>query len=341
MKKKLFSILALLLMAVTGATAQTEELLTTITMNNSLQTEYSVSGRATLSTSGYLETEMVTSGVYAWNNSSSDDIGSVTITAAEGYEITKVVFWNYAFDPMHNEYNNDITDTASPFTCYLKGLMRSLNENMSSGSYGNIAKIEVYGYAAPATVNITANSDGAATPSYWATYYNGTTSFTADVNTTVFQAALSGDQLTLTVVPDREIPADKAVILKSSAATITLTPAATTQTLSGNQLQGTTAEMSGAAGNIYVLNKGTNGVGFYKLKSTGTIGANKAYLTYSGGGSAGARAFFLFDETTGIEMPTAEDGNADAVVFDLQGRRVLNPTKGLYIVNGKKVFINK
>jgi hypothetical protein len=26
-------------------------------------------------------------------------------------------------------------------------------------------------------------------------------------------------------------------------------------------------------------------------------------------------------------------------VFDLQGRRVLNPTKGVYIVNGKKVVL--
>ena len=192
------------------------------------------------------------------------------------------------------------------------------------------------------TVNkLTANSDGADTPSYWATYYNSTTSFTADANTTVFQAALSGDQLTLTPVPDGEIPAGNAVILKSSAATITLTTAESYATLSGNQLQGTTSSMTGAAGNIYVLNKGTNGVGFYKLASDGTIGANKAYLTYSGGGGAAARGFFLFDETTGIEMPTAEVSDADAVVYDLQGRRVTNPTKGLYIVNGKKVFINK
>ena len=92
----------------------------------------------------------------------------------------------------------------------------------------------------------------------------------------------------------------------------------------------------------YVLNTGSQGVGFYKLASGKTIGLGKAYLTYSGGGAAAARGYFLFDETTGIEMPTAEgNGDAEAVVYDLQGRRVLNPTKGLYIVNGKKVFINK
>ena len=108
----------------------------------------------------------------------------------------------------------------------------------------------------------------------------------------------------------------------------------------GNSLTGTMTSITNPSyGNIYVLNNGTYGVGFYKLKSTGTIGANKAYLTYDG--SAGDREFFLFDEATGIEMPTVEDVNADAVVYDLQGRRVVNPTKGLYIVNGKKVFINK
>ena len=186
--------------------------------------------------------------------------------------------------------------------------------------------------------NPTVTANEGATGEYWATYYNGTTSFTADENTTVFQAALSGSSLTLTEVPNREIPATKAVILKSSSATITLTPASTTETLEGNELQGTATSITNP-GNAYVLNKtATNGVGFYKLSSTGTIGANKAYLTY---GASLTRSFFGFDETTGIEMPTAEVIDTDGVVFDLQGRRVAQPTKGLYIVNGKKVFINK
>ena len=187
---------------------------------------------------------------------------------------------------------------------------------------------------------ITANSDGAATPSFWATYYNSTTSYTADENTTVFQAALSATQLTLTPVPNREIPAGKAVILKSSAASITLTPAATTQTLDGNQLQGTTAAITGAAGNIYVLNKGTNGVGFYKLSTTGTLGANKAYLTYSG--SSPAPAFFGFGDnngTTGINAVNGSELTVNGEYYNLAGQRVAQPTKGLYIVNGKKVII--
>ena len=125
----------------------------------------------------------------------------------------------------------------------------------------------------------------------------------------------------------------------ADTATITLTPASTIETLDGNQLQGTATSITNP-GNAYVLNKtATNGVGFYKLSATATIGANKAYLMYSG--PSLARGYFGFDETTGIEMPTAEVIDTDGVVFDLQGRRVAQPTKGLYIVNGKKVFINK
>ena len=200
----------------------------------------------------------------------------------------------------------------------------------------NVTHIKVT--VADATVNVTANEG--APGEYWATYYNNEKGFTADANTTVFKAALTGSQLTMTEVAGKEIPAGKAVILKSTAATITLTPATTTATLEGNALQGTATAITNP-GNAYVLNKKNGVVGFYKLSSTGTIGVNKAYLIYDGG--AGAREFFLFDETTGIIsvngsglMVNGSDG-----CYDLQGRRVANPTKGLYIVNGKKVFINK
>ena len=199
----------------------------------------------------------------------------------------------------------------------------------------------VSGKSASCTVTVnnpTVTANEGESGEYWATYYNDVMNFTADENTTVFQAALSGDQLTMTPVANREVPAGKAVILKSTAGSITLTPVDyTTATLDGNQLVGTTTAIANP-GNAYVLNKGTNGVGFYKLSASGTIGANKAYLTYSG---SGAPSFLNFVEgsATGIEMPKAATTNSDAEVYDLQGRQVANPTKGLYIVNGKKVVI--
>ena len=194
---------------------------------------------------------------------------------------------------------------------------------------------------------VTANlADGA----YWATFYNNAGNYQAPDGTQVFAVNLntSTAEITMTEISDRIVKSGEGVVLKQettssdAATTITMTLTATAPAgdFSANSLLGTMTSITNPSyGSVYVLN-GTNGAGFYKLSETGTIDANKAYLTYSGGG-AKAREFFGFDEATGIEIPTVEDVNADAVVYDLQGRRVQNPTKGLYIVNGKKVFINK
>ena len=93
-------------------------------------------------------------------------------------------------------------------------------------------------------------------------------------------------------------------------------------------------------GNAYVLNyKKDTGVGFYKLSSNGTIAMNKAYLVY---GDAAAHAYFAFDAVvTGIEMNKADGNEDDDKIYDLMGRRIAKPTNGIYIVNGKKVIMNK
>ena len=41
----------------------------------------------------------------------------------------------------------------------------------------------------------------------------------------------------------------------------------------------------------------------------------------------------------GIETTTANSKEGNIIVYDLQGRHVAQPTRGLYIVNNKKVFI--
>ena len=73
MKNHVLSILVLLAAVATGAMAQTEELLTTITLGGepwSLQPVYTESGRATLETSGTVEEGMVCPEIYGWSNSS-------------------------------------------------------------------------------------------------------------------------------------------------------------------------------------------------------------------------------------------------------------------------------
>ena len=89
----------------------------------------------------------------------------------------------------------------------------------------------------------------------------------------------------------------------------------------------------------FILAKGDNGVGFYN--ATGTVGAHKAFLPIlTSTLSTTAREFLGFEEgnTTSIDVRSKmEDGRGD--VYNLNGQRVAQPTKGLYIVNGRKVVI--
>ena len=193
---------------------------------------------------------------------------------------------------------------------------------------------------------------------YWTTFYNQYYNFqisdAGGQNTQVFKAALSGTTLTLTELgddpeEDKIITKDKAVILKSDASPIVMT---LTTTDSGNDFsveEGKTglsgvSSASGltANGTQYVLNKGSQGVGFYRMNSGKVIGVGKAYLTYSG---ALAREFFGFDDVEdgigSIDNGQLTIDNEGEDIYNLAGQRVAQPAKGLYIVNGKKVFINK
>ena len=88
---------------------------------------------------------------------------------------------------------------------------------------------------------------------------------------------------------------------------------------------------------IYTLQNPSSGIGMYKY-----IGENipgfRAYLPYTAPAGGSALRMVFDDVTTGIEGIEVNDGGK-TVIYDLSGRRVSRMTKGLYIVNGKKVFI--
>ena len=154
---------------------------------------------------------------------------------------------------------------------------------------------------------------------------------------------ISDNQIVLNAVEGRIIPANSPVILAGEAGTYTLTilpentDAALASSLQGTLLPQTIDETTTA----YVLAKPVTAteVGFYKLNDTDrTIGANKAYLTVA---AASIKAFtFDFGGTTGIEKTEAVTEAEE--YYDLQGRRVMNPTKGIYVTkSGKKVLFTK
>ena len=79
---------------------------------------------------------------------------------------------------------------------------------------------------------------------------------------------------------------------------------------------------------------------FVRTKS-GTLASGKCYLDITGT-TLGSRDLSLDDDgTTNISEEVKVNSNkfATAEWYDLKGRRVLFPTKGIYIVNGKKIII--
>ena len=82
----------------------------------------------------------------------------------------------------------------------------------------------------------------------------------------------------------------------------------------------------------------SNPIGFYKSNNS-TVAANRAYLTADGAAARSITVVYDDDELTGIKSVESGKVQAEGVYYDLSGRRVAQPTKGLYIVNGKKVII--
>ena len=176
----------------------------------------------------------------------------------------------------------------------------------------------------------------------WATLvlgYNAT--IPADV-TVYAVSALSTETATLTEVQN-VIPANEAVLVNAPAETYEFKYTGGALGLEGeNLLEGTVFDTN-INENAYVLGIVNEEVGLYKAamnvdENTAFLNnAFKAYLPMPN--NAGAQALrFNFGETTGIEG-VIEGANANATIFDLSGRRVAKMQKGIYIVNGKKVYV--
>ena len=160
-----------------------------------------------------------------------------------------------------------------------------------------------------------------------------------------YASTAAGKVLKLEEITGGIIPANEGVILqntnKSEVANINLTIIADeATTLTGNKLKGVTAKREGyAVKSNYVLAEGNNGIGFYKANFT-AITANKAYLPVANVQNAQGvmMAFSFGDEVTGIDNVNAA-APAAKKYYDLQGRRVLYPAKGIFVTeDGQKVL---
>lgn len=92
----------------------------------------------------------------------------------------------------------------------------------------------------------------------------------------------------------------------------------------------------------YILVKDGDNMVFKQSNGNGNIAAGKAYFCIRRDQAEAAAARFTLDfgddETTGISNVEHSTLNIQHY-YDLKGQRVENPTKGLYILNGKKVIM--
>lgn len=163
----------------------------------------------------------------------------------------------------------------------------------------------------------------------------------ADVK--AYTVKVDGKVAKLTEITGGVIPAGVAAVIEKTGAgeSYEFTFAPSGSTANANDLQGVYVETTiPDENNAYVLANGTKGVGFYLLSETERVlGANKAYLSVPND-AAGVKAFVLdLGDLTGINSTEVA---GEEVYYDLQGRRVLKPVKGIYVTkSGKKVFFTK
>jgi len=195
------------------------------------------------------------------------------------------------------------------------------------------------------------NVSGTITPAGWASFSSNCALDLSTISggTAYYASNAEGNTVTLKETT-ATVPAGTGLMIKGEAnAQFTINIAESGTAISGNLLKASNgsevaASTDGAYHYVFGYDKNNASVyGFYNLTQATTVPAGKAYLETSTAltGGEGARALIIIDDenTTGISATLTNNETMNNEYFDLQGRRVAQPTKGLYIVNGKKVIV--
>lgn len=142
------------------------------------------------------------------------------------------------------------------------------------------------------------------------------------------------------------IPANTGVVLVGEEGSYTMTTAESASSVGDNLLVANVGDykLPASVGSNYHYTLAAGPV-FKHSSGSGALAAGKAFLrttvNVEGGGSARSISLtFEGSDITGVnEVNVQKEDITNGEYYDLMGRRVVNPTKGLYILNGKKVFI--
>ena len=239
----------------------------------------------------------------------------------------------------------DLTSVANPNALFVagSGVLANTKNVIVSGTCANLVLEDGHPFKAPAdftatsasyttTINTTAKAGTLCLP-FDATIPGEVTAWT--LNYTAGKEAVKATEVVTTT-----IPANTPVLLNGSGDQ-TFTGSDAAVSASATNTYGALTGVFNATTvpeNSYVLQNGTNGIGFYKVTSDNIV-ANpfRAYLTADDLGAPSLHIIFPENgDVTGIESVKAAEAKGE--FFNLAGQRVAQPAKGLYIVNGKKVI---
>ena len=237
------------------------------------------------------------------------------------------------------------TGTTFTFYDYASNVSdRSYLHCNNAGGAGNVVGWEALGEISPSywhvieatdvEIDMTAQGD----KKYASAYLPFGVSNVADA--TAYTGALNAEKNAIDMTATTSVPANTGFVLVGTEdkATLTIGEAAA---IEGNALIGTNTGIAFAEAtpkaNYLVFGVNADKVGFYTPGNVTAIPANKAYINASAL-SASAIALNFGNTVTGINAATINNGENNAPIYDLSGRRVWAPVKGgLYIQNGKKL----
>lgn len=260
---------------------------------------------------------MVTSGKYRWWSADKSlrfyETSHMEFSVPDGYVITRI---DHSAGTLSNPTNGSMSG----------GSWIGASKSVKLQASGNFKSVAVtYAPSVSATIST----------AEYATFCDATNALDfSNTGIKVFTAKDNVTSVTLSEVTTGKVPANTPVVLyKAGGATINVPVIASADAITAtNDLR--VSDGTTTLSNAYVLAKPEGeAVGFYPWGGS-TLSAGKIYLQ----GSAPTRDFIGIGDASSISNVKVNT-NLDGNYYDLQGRQVAQPTKGLYIVNGKKVFV--
>ena len=271
--------------------------------------------------------------LYAASNTSNqlkskaeiDDYAKATISIGED-NLATILFEG---DRERHDLRFNASNNPPLFSCYAES-----NENMNHVYIYMETSEEVI----PETVTAEVSAAGLATfCSEWALDFTGIEEVYA------YKVSVNEKQISYTRV--YQVPAETGVVLRSlsgDAISVEVPVIESADEIADNALVAVLEAIEslptdGDGYTNYILNNlPSKGVGFYKANNQ-PVGAGKAYLQVEGTLS---KDFIGFADGVATGIETIDNGwTVDNEIYDLQGRKVMNPTKGIFIQNGRKVVI--